>query len=477
MRISPQSLGIVHFIGIGGIGMSGIAEILHSQGYRVQGSDVVESANVRRLRLLGIPCFVGHDAGQIDGVAVIVVSSAVKHDNPELLEARKLHLPIVKRAEMLAEIMRLRPSVAVAGTHGKTTTTSLGATVLDHAGLNPTVVSGGIINAYGTNARLGSGQWTIVEADESDGTFTKLPATIAIVTNIDPEHMDYFQTYTRLYDAFKTYVENIPFYGLGILCFDHPETRRLALEVIDRRIVTYGLEEGADVRALNLQVRPDGISFDIELSDHFFQTCKIQDLQLKVTDYFLPMVGKHNVQNSLAILICGLELGLTHTQIQAGLAGFEGVKRRFSRVGECNNVIFIDDYAHHPREISAVIDAAKKATSGKVIAVMQPHRYSRLEALFDEFCTCFDGVDELIITPIYAAGESPHKTLTHEKLAHAVKEQRKIAVQTVTSPEELTSLLLEQASAGDYVLFLGAGDITQWAYQVYDEIQEYRWAK
>jgi UDP-N-acetylmuramate--alanine ligase len=472
IRISPQTLGgVIHFVGIGGIGMSGLAEILHSLGYRVQGSDASETGNVKRLRFLGIPCFVGHTEAQVEGAAVVVVSSAIKSDNPEICAAKRLHLPIVKRAEMLAEIMRLRPSIAVAGTHGKTTTTSLGATVLEAAGLDPTVVSGGIINAYGTNARLGTGQWTIVEADESDGTFTKLPATIAIVTNIDPEHMDYFKTYDQLFDSFKTFVQNIPFYGLGILCYDHPETRRLAQEVTERRTVTYGLEAGADVRAVNLSAKPEGIHFDIELSDRFYQLCRTQQQLPTVKGYFLPMVGYHNVQNALSIIICGLELGLTHAQIQLGMASFAGVKRRFTHVGEWNNITFIDDYAHHPNEISVVLNAAKKVARGKVIAVMQPHRYSRFESLFDDFCKCFDEVDELIITPIYAAGEKPTTELTHVSLAQAVSKRRKIPINTVVNQQELIPLLSEKAASNDYIIFMGAGDITQWAYQVYQDIQ------
>lgn len=473
IRIAPQSLGgFIHFIGIGGIGMSGLAEILHSLGYEVQGSDTSENSNVKRLRALGISCFLGHEAERIEGAAVVVVSSAIQIDNPELCAAKHLHIPVVKRAEMLAEIMRLRPSIAVAGTHGKTTTTSLGATVLESAGLDPTVVSGGIINAYGTNARLGTGEWTIVEADESDGTFTKLPATIAIVTNIDPEHMDFFGSYDRLFDAFKTYVQNIPFYGLGILCYDHPETRRLAEEVTERRVITYGLESGADIRAVNLKTKPEGIHFDIELSDHFFQLCRVSERSPQTSGYFLPMVGQHNVQNALAIIVCGLELGLIHGQIQKGLAGFAGVKRRFTHVGQWNGITFIDDYAHHPKEISAVLNAARKVATGQVIAVMQPHRYSRFESLFDEFCQCFDDVDHLIITPIYAAGEKPTTELTHQSLAQEISNRRKMPIEAVSSREEIMPLLIQKASPQDYIIFMGAGDITHWAYQTYQDIQQ-----
>jgi UDP-N-acetylmuramate--alanine ligase len=479
IRISPQSLGgVIHFIGIGGIGMSGLAEIFHSLGYRVQGSDESENANVKRLRLLEIPCFVGHKAEQIEGAAVVVVSSAIKPDNPELCAAKRSHLPLVKRAEMLAEIMRLRPSIAVAGTHGKTTTTSLGATVLEAAGLDPTVVSGGIINAYGTNARLGKGEWTIVEADESDGTFTKLPATIAIVTNIDPEHMDFFGSYDRLFDAFKAYVQNIPFYGLGILCYDHPDTYRLAQEVTERRIVTYGLGEGADIRAVNLKPKLEGVHFDLKFSDRFYQICHIPERPPHVSGYFLPMIGEHNVQNALSIIVCGLELGLTHPQIQQGMAVFSGVKRRFTHIGQWNNITFIDDYAHHPKEIAAVLRAARKVAPGKVIAVVQPHRYSRFESLFDDFCQCFDESDHLIITPIYAAGENQSTKLTHHSLAQAISQRRNMPIDTVYQQKELIPLLIEKASSQDYIIFMGAGDITQWAYQTYQDIQqgEKKWA-
>jgi UDP-N-acetylmuramate--alanine ligase len=468
--LTPQSLGIIHFVGIGGIGMSGIAEILHSLDYQVRGSDTSENANVCRLRSLGIPCFIGHAADQVIGASVLVVSSAIHPDNPEMLAARKMHLPIVKRAEMLAEIMRFSPSIAVAGTHGKTTTTSLGAAVLETAGLDPTVVSGGIINAYGTNARLGEGPWTIVEADESDGTFTKLPATIAIVTNIDAEHMDYFGTYERLYDAFKTYVHNIPFYGLGILCYDHPQTRLLSQEVVERRIITYGLCEGADVQADIQNIKPEGIEFSVAFSEHFFQICRVSETQMKMNGYFLPMVGKHNIQNALSIIACGLELGLSHAEIQKGLAQFQGVKRRFTHVGQWKGIAFIDDYAHHPQEISAALTAAKQVAKGKVIAVIQPHRYSRLRNLFQEFCECFEQADHVIVTPVYAAGEKPDIALTHHTLADGLAKSKKLFVETVSDPRELSALLRQKAEEGDFVVFLGAGDITQWAYQVFREL-------
>ena len=462
MRISCQSLGVVHFVGIGGIGMSGIAEILNSLGYSVRGSDLCDNANVKRLRGLGIPIVIDQKASNIDGASVVVVSSAIAADNAELVAARKIKIPVVKRAEMLAEIMRIRPSISVAGTHGKTTTTSIGACVLDKGGLSPTVISGGIINAYGTNARLGSGAWTIVEADESDGTFSKLPATIAIVTNIDAEHMEHYGSYDALKESFKTYLENIPFYGLAILCADHVATAKIASDIKDRRVLTYGLENAqADVSAVNLQASPTGISFDLQFSDHAHKTLK-QPLDLeKASGFFLPMVGDHNVANALSIVVCALEVGLDLSVIKSGLADFSGVKRRFTLVGEAKGIDFIDDYAHHPIEIAATISAAKQVCQNKVIVVVQPHRYSRLADLFDDFSTCFKGADEVVITPVYAAGEQPNVLATHHTLASALQKQG-LSVHTVNSFDELPGLLRDIGRPHDMCVFMGAGDITTW---------------
>ncbi len=471
MRISNQSLGLIHFVGIGGIGMSGIAEILHSLGYGIRGSDLSDNANVKRLRGLGIPVVIGQRSENVDGASVMVVSSAVKADNEELKRARSLKIPVVKRAEMLAEIMHLRPCIAVAGTHGKTTTTSIGACVLDTGGLHPTVVSGGIINAYGTNARLGTGAWTIVEADESDGTFSKLPATIAIVTNIDPEHMEHYGSYDVLKSAFRTYLENIPFYGLGILCADHKATFDISKGITDRRVLTYGISnEASDIRAVNLKSTPEGTTFDIEVSDHAHKTLKQKVDLLKTADLFLPMVGEHNVSNALSIVVCALELGLDLSLIKEGLSQFSGVKRRFTDVGEAKDMAFIDDYAHHPTEIKATLASAKQVCSQKIIAIVQPHRYSRLADLFEEFTQCFDQADHIVLTPVYAAGEQPDILATHHSLAKALKEKGK-SVYTVNAQAELPALLTEIGSPHDMCIFMGAGDITAWCSDVVIEMK------
>lgn len=471
MRISNQSLGLIHFIGIGGIGMSGIAEILHSLGYGVRGSDLFDNANVKRLRGLGIPVVIGQKAENVEGASVVVVSSAIKAENEELKWARSLKIPVVKRAEMLAEIMHLSPCIAVAGTHGKTTTTSIGACVLDAGGLHPTVVSGGIINAYGTNARLGTGAWTIVEADESDGTFSKLPATIAIVTNIDPEHMEHYGSYDVLKSAFRTYLENIPFYGLAILCADHQATFEIAKGITDRRVLTYGIaNESSDIRAVNLKSSPEGTTFEIHLSDHAHKTLKQKVDLLKKTDLFLPMVGEHNVSNALSIVVCALELGIDLSLVKEGLSEFFGVKRRFTRVGEANGMAFVDDYAHHPTEIKATLASAKQVCFQKVIAVVQPHRYSRLADLFEEFTHCFDQADHVVLTPVYAAGEQPDVLATHHTLAKALKEKGK-SVYTVNAQDELPTLLTEVGSPRDMCVFMGAGDITAWCSSVVTKLK------
>ncbi len=472
MHKALETLGTLHFIGIGGIGMSGIAEILTAMGCHVTGSDASENGNVRRLRALGITCHVGHDVAHVQGVDVVVVSSAIREDNPEVQEARRLRLPVVKRAEMLAEILRLRPAIAVAGTHGKTTTTSLGATVLHKVGLDPTVISGGIINAYGTNARLGKGDWTIVEADESDGTFTKLPATMAIVTNIDPEHMEYFGTEEALFKSFQTFINNLPFYGLGILCADHPQTMALAEKTQDRRVITYGFSDQADVRGVNLKVEGQHQFFDVMLSSKALYLMRRPEEDAIGLNYLLPMVGQHNVQNALSIITMGLEMGLSHDQIKQGLREFQGVKRRFTQVGSWNDVLFVDDYAHHPTEIQAVIRAAQTLGRGKIHVIAQPHRFSRFKDLYDQFLTCFDGADAIGITPIYSAGESPLIAPTHLQLVHDLSLRHGKSAFTFNTVEEVLAYVPEYTSAGDIVLFMGAGDITQWASQVAQKMQD-----
>src|ERR1700736_4864870 len=395
----PREIGPIHFVGIGGIGMSGLAEALANLGYHVQGSDVADSANVRRLRDKGIDVALGHDARNLDGADVVVVSSAVKRDNPELLAARTQRLPVVRRAEMLAELMRLKRCIAVAGTHGKTTTTSLVAALIDAGGFDPTVINGGIINAYGTNARLGEGDWMVVESDESDGSFLRLPATIAVVTNVDPEHLDHYGTFDALRDAFVRFVENIPFYGFAVLCFDHPEVQALIPRVADRRIVTYGLGANADVHAINLRLDRGGADFDVVVENRATNESRV------IVDMRLPMFGQHNVQNALAAIAVAQEMGLPDDTIRRALGSFAGVKRRFTKTGEAHGITVIDDYGHHPVEIAAVLRAARQAYggSGRVIAVMQPHRYSRLGALREEFANCFGDADTVIIAEVYAA--------------------------------------------------------------------------
>jgi UDP-N-acetylmuramate--alanine ligase len=457
MRALPLSIGTMHFVGIGGIGMSGIAEILHNLGYQVQGSDVADSYNVARLRKNGIPVEIGHRAENVGSAQVIVVSSAVKPDNPEIVAARTRLIPVVRRAEMLGELMRLKWSIAVAGTHGKTTTTSMVGAMLDAANLDPTVINGGIINAYGTNARLGAGDWMVVEADESDGTFVKLPATIAIVTNIDPEHLDHYGTFEAVQRGFETFVGNIPFYGFAALCIDHPVVQSMIPKVSDRRVVTYGMSPQADIRAVNIAIGKDGARYDVAIAG------RTQDRTRTVAGLHLPMFGQHNVQNSLAAIAVAEEMGLGEDVIRAALANFKGVKRRFTKTGEWNGVTVIDDYGHHPVEIAAVLRAARGATSGSVIAVVQPHRFTRVQSLFDEFCTCFNDADAVIVADIYAAGEAPIEGISRESLVQGLIAHGHRRVEPLQDPKELAGLVRDIARPGDFVVCLGAGSITNWA--------------
>jgi UDP-N-acetylmuramate--alanine ligase len=456
MRALPLSIGTIHFVGIGGIGMSGIAEILHNLGYQVQGSDVADSYNVARLRKAGIKVEIGHRAENLGAAQVVVISSAVKRDNPEVVAARAKLLPVVRRAEMLGELMRLKWSIAVAGTHGKTTTTSMVGAMLDAASLDPTVINGGIINAYGTNARLGGGEWMVVEADESDGTFVKLPATIAIVTNIDPEHLDHYGTFEAVQQGFETFVGNIPFYGFAALCIDHPVVQSL-IPKLDRRIVTYGLSPQADIRATNVKIGREGARYDVVITGRQTERARtIEGLRL-------PMFGQHNVQNSLAAIAIAEEMGLGDDVIRAGLAGFKGVKRRFTKTGEWNGVTVIDDYGHHPVEIAAVLRAARGATDGQVIAVVQPHRYTRLQSLFDDFCTCFNDADAVIVAEVYAAGEAPIEGIDRDALVQGLLERGHRHAVALKDPKELARLVRGMAKPGDFVVCLGAGSITNWA--------------
>jgi UDP-N-acetylmuramate--alanine ligase len=465
MRALPLDLGTFHFIGIGGIGMSGIAEVLHNLGYSVQGSDMSDNANVKRLRELGIPVMVGHAEENLGEASVVVVSSAVKSDNPEVMAARAHLLPVVRRAEMLGELMRLKWGIAVGGTHGKTTTTSLIASLLDTAGLDPTVINGGIINAWGSNARLGDGEWMVVEADESDGTFVKLPATIAVVTNIDPEHLDHYGTFDAVRDAFVQFVENLPFYGFAALCVDHTEVQALIPRVSDRRVVTYGFSPQADVRGVNVHSDASGMHFDVSISDR-------RDSEQRIIEgLFLPMHGEHNVQNALAGIAIADEMGVEEDLVKAGLAAFGGVKRRFTKTGEAGGIVVIDDYGHHPVEITAVLNAARNATDGQVIAVVQPHRYTRLRDLFEEFCSCFNDADAVIVADVYEAGEQPIDGISRDSMAAGLRDRGHRSVLTLGNEGDLARMVHEIATKGDMVVCLGAGNITQWANALPDELE------
>ncbi|MBB3963406.1 MULTISPECIES: UDP-N-acetylmuramate--L-alanine ligase [Rhizobium] len=453
----PKAIGLVHFIGIGGIGMSGIAEVLHNLGHRVQGSDQADSANVQRLRDKGIEVFVGHKAENLGDAEVVVVSTAIKKDNPELIAAREKLLPVVRRAEMLAELMRFRNAIAIGGTHGKTTTTSLVATLLEAGGLDPTVINGGIINAYGTNARMGEGEWMVVEADESDGTFLKLPADVAVVTNIDPEHLDHYGNFDAVRAAFRQFVENVPFYGFGVMCLDHPEVQALVGRIEDRKVVTYGENPQADVRFMNVRIDGARSIFDVEIRRR--RTGQV----IKLDNLVMPMPGRHNISNATAAIAVANRLGMSSEDIAKGLASFGGVKRRFTLTGEWNGVQIFDDYGHHPVEIKAVLRAAREACKGRVIAVHQPHRYSRLASLFEEFAACFNDADSIFLAPVYAAGEEPIEGANAEALVSLIKSGGHRDARFLASPELLPEMVAEIAKPGDFVVLLGAGSITYWA--------------
>ena len=451
----PHALGPIHFVGIGGIGMSGIAEVLVEHGYTVQGSDLKASKITKRLEALGATVFVGQRAENLEGAEVVVISSAIKPGNPELDAARLNGLPVVRRAEMLAELMRLKSNIAVAGTHGKTTTTTMVAALLDEGGIDPTVINGGIIHAYDSNARMGSGEWMVVEADESDGTFNRLPATIAIVTNIDPEHMEHWGTIENLRAGFDDFVSNIPFYGLAVCCTDHTEVQALVGRITDRRVTTFGFNAQADVRAMNLTFEAGVAHFDIHL--------QAEDEVIK--DCTLPMPGDHNVSNALAGVAVGRHLGMTLEQIKQGLAAFKGVNRRFTKVGEWKGIPIIDDYGHHPVEIAAVLRAARQSVGdgGRVIAVHQPHRFSRLHTLFDDFCSCFNDADVVGIGEVFAAGEDPIEGAGRDDLVAGLIRHGHRHARAVTSEDDLERLVREQAREGDIIICLGAGTISAWA--------------
>src|SRR5213080_4671555 len=459
----PRDIGAIHFVGIGGIGMSGIAEVLINLGYTVQGSDASDSANVKRLRDKGAKVSVGHSAAALGDAEVVVVSTAIKRDNPELAAARARRLPVVRRAEMLAELMRLKRCVAIAGTHGKTTTTSMVATLL--AGFDPTVINGGIINAYGTNARLGAGDWMVVEADESDGTFLKLPADVAIVTNVDPEHLDHFKTFDAVQDAFRSFVENVPFYGFAVMCIDHPVVQTIVGKIEDRRIITYGENPQADARLTDLSANGGGSRFKVAFRDRKTGAAH------EIADLVLPMPGRHNALNATAAIAVAHELRLSDDIIRKALASFGGVRRRFTKTGEWNGVTIIDDYGHHPVEIAAVLKAARESTNGKIVAVVQPHRFTRLQSLFEEFCTCFNDADAVVVAEVYPAGETPIAGIDRDHFVLGLRAHGHREVIPLQKSADLAGLVRDIAGRGDFVVCLGAGNITQWAYALPGELK------
>jgi UDP-N-acetylmuramate--alanine ligase len=453
----PRDIGPIHFVGIGGIGMSGIAEVLANQNYKVRGSDVADSYNVQRLRNRGIEVSIGHDAANLADAEVVVVSSAIKRDNPELVEARARGLPVVRRAEMLAELMRPKIAIAIGGTHGKTTTTSLVAALLDAGGLDPTVINGGIINTYGTNARMGASEWMVVESDESDGTFVKLPADIVVVTNIDPEHLDHYGDFDSLREAFCAFVENVPFYGFAVMCLDHPEVQALIARIEDRRIITYGRNPQAEVRYRDLAFRDGKMCFAIDRRD------RVTGASESIEDLAISMPGEHNVSNATAAVAVARAIDIAPDDIRRGLASFGGVKRRFTHTGDWNGVAIYDDYGHHPVEIAAVLQAARSAFKGRIVAVVQPHRYTRLKNLFAEFCACFNEADTVIVAEVYPAGEAPIEGANRDVLVEGLRSSGHRDARALDGEEALPPLIASIVHPGDMVVCLGAGSITRWA--------------
>lgn len=476
MRLSPNLARHIHFVGIGGIGMSGIAEVLFNLGYKVSGSDVQEGSNIKRLRDLGINISIGHKSENINGAQIVVVSTAVSKENPEVVTAKQQGIAVVQRAEMLAELMRLKFSVAISGTHGKTTTTSLMAALFDEAGFHPTIINGGILNAYHTNARLGSGDWVIAEADESDGSFTKLFPTFAVVTNIDEDHMDFYKDFDEIRKAFATFLDHIPFYGAAIMCIDHPEVEKMAKTLLDKRVITYGFSKDAHIRGMNISPTPKGISFDVDITPSSHASLYQQEnvtvtlLPRRIKNLFLPMMGMHNVQNALSVIAMAIELGVSDTMIKNALSHFEGVKRRFTHVGHCHGMTIIDDYAHHPVEIQTTLKAARQATTGRVIAVLQPHRYTRLNAFFDDFVHSLDLADSAIIAPVFSAGESPLEGVNSTTLAQRMRALGR-DVYEIQEQSDLAPLLHHMGQQDDLVLCMGAGSITYWAAALPQELE------
>ncbi len=463
MKGVATDIGTVHFVGIGGIGMSGIAEVMHNLGYTVQGSDIAEGYVVEGLRARGIKVSIGHAAENVTDAAVVVTSTAVKRDNPEVVYALEHRIPVVRRAEMLAELMRLKNTVAVAGTHGKTTTTSMVACLLEVGGVDPTVINGGIINSYGSNARLGASDWMVVEADESDGSFLRLDGTLAVVTNIDPEHLEHYGSFEKVKASFVEFIENVPFYGAAVLCIDHPEVQALIGKVRDRRVITYGFSAQADVRGEAVTPVPGGNRFDVVVRERDGEQRRIEGIEL-------PMPGRHNVQNALAAVAVAIEMGCDDEIVRTGFAQFGGVKRRFTKVGEVSGVTVIDDYGHHPVEIRAVLAAAREGVRGRVHAVVQPHRFTRLRDLMEEFQTAFNDADAVYVTPVYPAGEAPIEGIDAAALVAGLKARGHRDAHVVGGADELAEVLADKAQAGDMVVCLGAGDITKWAAGLADAI-------
>jgi UDP-N-acetylmuramate--alanine ligase len=470
MKAMGTEIGTIHFVGIGGIGMSGIAEVMHHLGYKVQGSDQNESYITEGLRKAGIPVMIGQSADNLGDAAVVVCSSAIREDNPEIQAAAERRLPRVRRAEMLAELMRMQSTIAVAGTHGKTTTTSMIAAMLDMGGMDATVINGGVINAYGSNARLGKSDWMVVEADESDGSFLRLDGTIAVVTNIDPEHLEHYGDFERVKQAYCEFIENVPFYGLAVMCVDHPEVQGVLSRIRDRRVVTYGTSALADLRADNIVPDKGGSRFDVSVRQG-------QGERRTIEGVFVPMPGKHNVLNALAAIAVGLEFGFDDAVIAKGFERFAGVKRRFTKVGEIEGTTIIDDYAHHPVEIRSVLAAAREAAQERVIAVVQPHRYTRLRDLMDDFQNAFNDADVVFVAPVYAAGEEPIEGISADALAEGLRSRGHRMVKTVESPDDLARNLRDLAADGDIVICMGAGDITKWAAGLADGIAKARKSK
>ena len=465
MLKSPKNLGIIHFIGIGGIGMSGIAEILFQSGYHVQGSDLKQSNNTNRLEKLGIKVYIGQKKSNIIDAKIIVVSTAISEKNEEFIAAKKMFLPIVHRSEMLGELMRLKQSIAIAGTHGKTTTTSLIAKMIEENGMDPTIINGGIISSLDSNARLGKGEWMVVEADESDGSFSKLNPTAAIITNIDIEHLDYHKNEDNLENAFYNFVSSIPFYGFVCLCIDNPRTQRLISKLENKKVITYGMSANADIRATNIYYQNNQMNFSLNIKNN-------KEFEENVYKIEFSMIGMHNIQNALATIATGIELKIPLTKIKNTLKNFTGVERRFQKVGNFKNTTIIDDYGHHPVEINSALSAARfLAPESKIIAIFQPHRYSRLKDLFNDFCSCFNKADYVFLLDVYAAGEKSIKKFESINLEKGLADYGHKNVLYIQNQNLLAKNLLKLIQPNDLIICLGAGSITKIANSLEEELK------